>query len=213
MSPSKPEPRADAADAALDDDVSDAADAADDDAEASEEADAGGDPDGAELAAQLQAVTAERDDYVDQLQRQRAEFQNYRKRVEGERRQQVAAGVSRLVESLLPVLDGCDAATAQGHSEVDAVGQALMVALGKAGLERIDAVGEEFDPTQHEAVIFEQASADEADEVASSADEAAEEPDGELAAEAHQVVTEELRSGYRFDGRVLRAAMVKVRTG
>ena len=214
MSPSEPEPRADAADAALDDDVSDAVDAADDDAEASEEADAGGgDTGGAELAAQLQAVTAERDDYVDQLQRQRAEFQNYRKRVEGERRQQVAAGVSRLVESLLPVLDGCDAATAQGHSEVDAVGQALMVALGKAGLERIDAVGEEFDPTQHEAVIFEQASADEADEVASSADEAAEEPDGELAAEAHQVVTEELRSGYRFDGRVLRAAMVKVRTG
>ena len=144
----------------------------------------------ADLLAQLDAVTAERDDYLDQLQRQRAEFQNYRKRVEAERRQQVSAGVSRLVESLLPVLDGCDAATAQGHGEVAAVGQSLMVALGKAGLERIDSVGEPFDPTQHEAVTIEEAVDD-----------------------APQIVTAELRSGFRFDGRVLRAAMVKVRTG
>ena len=235
MSPSESEPRADATGAALDDDVSDAAE---DDAEASKEADAGGgDTGGAELAAQLEAVTAERDDYVDQLQRQRAEFQNYRKRVESERRQQVAAGVSRLAESLLPVLDGCDAATAQGHSEVDAVGQALMVALGKAGLERIDAVGEEFDPTQHEAVIFEQAPADNEaahgddgtrarnaaddalDDEADPADLPAVPSDDAPALSAEddepsrQIVVEELRSGYRFDGRVLRAAMVKVRTG
>lgn len=178
----------------------------------------------ADLLSQLEAVTAERDDYLDQLQRQRAEFQNYRKRVEAERRQQVSAGVSRLVESLLPVLDGCDAATSQGHSEVAAVGQSLMVALGKAGLERIDAVGEPFDPTQHEAVTIEEAPA------APAADEDADEPDvddaGSAAAAepddadapahadgARQIVTAELRSGFRFDGRVLRAAMVKVRTG
>ncbi|WP_419917050.1 nucleotide exchange factor GrpE [Candidatus Poriferisodalis sp.] len=144
----------------------------------------------ADLLPQLEAVMAERDDYLDQLQRQRAEFQNYRKRVEAERRQQVAAGVSRLVESLLPVLDGCDAATAQGHDEVAAVGQSLMVALGKAGLERIDSVGEPFDPTQHEAVTIEEAVDD-----------------------APQIVAAELRSGFRFDGRVLRAAMVQVRAG
>ena len=178
----------------------------------------------AELLVQLDAATAERDDYLDQLQRQRAEFQNYRKRVEAERRQQVSAGVSRLVESLLPVLDGCDAATAQGHSEVAAVGQSLMVALGKAGLERIDSVGEPFDPTQHEAVTIEEAPA------ATAADEDADDPDVDdavsaAAAEpddadapvhadgARQIVTAELRSGFRFDGRVLRAAMVKVRTG
>lgn len=178
----------------------------------------------ADLLAQLDAVTAERDDYLDQLQRQRAEFQNYRKRVEAERRQQVSAGVSRLVESLLPVLDGCDAAAAQGHSEVTAVGQSLMVALGKAGLERIDAVGEPFDPTQHEAVTIEQAPATPApdeDADASDADDAdsaaaAEPDDADALAHAdgaRQVVTAELRSGFRFDGRVLRAAMVKVRTG
>lgn len=172
--------------------------------------------DRADLLSQLAAVTAERDDYLDQLQRQRAEFQNFRKRVEAERRQQVSAGVSRLVESLLPVLDGCDAATAQGHSEVAAVGQSLMVALGKAGLERIDAVGEPFDPTQHEAVTIEAAPAAEngepAGDGAAETDNAAGEAEGDPAA-ARQLVTAELRSGFRFDGRVLRAAMVKVRTG
>ena len=170
----------------------------------------------ADLLSQLDAVTAERDDYLDQLQRQRAEFQNFRKRVEAERGQQVSAGVSRLVESLLPVLDGCDAATAQGHSEVAAVGQSLMVALGKAGLERIDAVGEPFDPTQHEAVTIEEAPAVETGEPAGDGapdtDDAAGEDDGATAT-ARQLVTAELRSGFRFDGRVLRAAMVKVRTG
>lgn len=169
-----------------------------------------------DLQSQLDEVTAERDDYLDQLQRQRAEFQNFRKRVEAERRRQVSVGVSRLVESLLPVLDGCDAATAQGHSEVAAVGQSLMVALGKAGLERIEAVGEPFDPTQHEAVTIEEAPAADIDEPSADGDEgagdAAEDAEGGPAA-AHQLVTAELRSGFRFDGRVLRAAMVKVRAG
>lgn len=175
----------------------------------------------ADLLAELVVVGAERDDYLNQLQRQQAEFQNYRRRAETERRQQVAAGVSRLVESLLPVLDGCDAATAQGHIEVSAVGQSLMVALGKAGLERIDAVGEPFDPTQHEAVTIEEAPA-----VAGPSEPSAEQGDADTAvtgddasrrggSDPHdrQIVAEELRSGFRFDGRVLRAAMVKVRTG
>ena len=247
MSPSKPRPQAKPANTAAavepDDHVSDAVDVPESDAEASEEADAV-DAEAAD-GSELEAAVAQRDDYLQQLQRQRAEFQNYRRRVESDRRQQVAVGVSRLVESLLPVLDGCEAAAAQGHAEVDAVAQSLMVALGKAGLERIDAVGEEFDPTQHEAVIFEQASADEAgddsaaDAGAADGDDSTrardDEPDptdqsgpadlpdapadgaSALAADAEepsrQIVVEELRSGYRFDGRVLRAAMVKVRTG
>ena len=173
----------------------------------------------AALTAQLDEVAAERDDYLDQLQRQRAEFQNFRRRIESDRQQQIAAGVGRLVESLLPVLDGCDAAVTQGHTEVEAVRQALMVALGKAGLERIDAVGEAFDPTQHEAVTIEQAPVSDA---GSGDGEGAEPSSGEPdafddngsgdGAVSRQVVTAELRSGFRFDGRVLRAAMVKVRT-
>ena len=228
-------------------DSADSADAPADGAEASEESTAPADGEGVDAAdtdaadaSELEAVIAQRDDVLEQMQRQRAEFQNYRRRVETERRQQVALGVSRLVESLLPVLDGCDAAAAQGHTEAAAVGQPLMLALSNAGLERIDAVGKEFDPTQHEAVIFEQASADEADH-GSAADAAAARGDGADAGDAdagdadadpseaparspsalasgddqsgRQMVIEELRSGYRFGGRVLRAAMVKVRTG
>ena len=186
----------------------------------------------AELTVQLAAVTTERDDYVDQLQRQRAEFQNFRRRVEADRQQQVSAGVSRLVDSLLPVLDGCDAAAAQGHDEVAPVAQSLMVALGNAGLERIEAVGVPFDPNEHEAVIVEhsppEANAASAETDVSGASQGAPESGRNDNATAHddngadgdpvhgdpvQMVTEELRSGYRFAGRVLRAAMVKVRAG
>ncbi len=195
------------------------------------------------LTEQLQTVTAERDDYLDQLQRQRAEFQNFRRRIDAERQQQISAGVSRLVESLLPVLDGCDAAASQGHNEVATVGQALMVALGKAGLERIDAIGKPFDPTQHEAVTIETAPEIEdgpsdtvvMDAVGSPAANVNESAAGAPASDSgasdsvasdsgandfsasdggdvQQIVTAELRSGFRFDGRVLRAVMVKVRT-
>ncbi len=171
------------------------------------------------LEEQLKATAAERDDYLDQLQRQRAEFQNFRRRIESERRQQVAAGVSRLVESLLPVLDGCDAAALQGHTEVAAVGQALMVALEKAGLERIDAIGKSFDPTQHEAVTVEFAPEPEdgtsdvaAESSSADVDASADESPSSVSGDCRQIVTAELRSGFRFDGRVLRAAMVKVRT-
>ena len=176
----------------------------------------------AEAVAQLDAMTAERDhalterdDYLDQLQRQRAEFRNFRRRVEEDRRQQVSAGVSRLVDSLLPVLDGCDAAVAQGLDDVVPVAQSLLVALAKSGLERIEAVGSPFDPNEHEAVIVEtapRASSD--DDGASDADRV--ESDGipaDAQGDAVQMVIEELRGGYRFDGRVLRAAMVKVRAG
>lgn len=181
------------------------------------------------LAAQLEAAASERDDYLDQLQRQRAEFQNFRRRAEADRAQQVSAGVSRIVDSLLPVLDGCDAAMAQGLDDVSPVAQALMVALGKAGLERIDTVGTPFDPNQHEAVIVEPAPepapADSAEPGSgeSSCDDTAQ-ADGAATvtagagdeASVHDgapMVIDELRSGYRFDGRVLRAAMVKVRAG
>ena len=186
----------------------------------------------AELTMQLAAVTTERDDYVDQLQRLRAEFQNFRRRVEADRQQRVSAGVGRLVDSLLPVLDGCDAAVAQGHDEVAPVAQSLMVALGKAGLERIEAVGVPFDPNEHEAVIVEnsppEANAASAETDVSGASQGVPEPGRNDDATAHddngadgdpahgdpvQMVTEELRSGYRFAGRVLRAAMVKVRAG
>ena len=66
------------------------------------------------LLESLEGVTAERDDYRDSLQRLQADFENFRRRSSQESEQRISAGVSKLVEALLPVLDACDAAEAQG---------------------------------------------------------------------------------------------------
>ncbi|MCS5683014.1 MAG: nucleotide exchange factor GrpE [Actinomycetota bacterium] len=140
-----------------------------------------------ELIEALERVTAERDDHRDSLQRLQAEFENFRRRRSGEMKQQIADGVSQLAEALLPVLDACDAAEAQGLEDVVPIKGSLETALQKYGLVRIEAVGAPFDPNQHEAVLHETG-------------------DG-----GEQVVVEELRPGYRWGQRVMRAAMVKVR--
>lgn len=131
------------------------------------------------------AVIAERDGYLDALQRLKAEFANARRRsAEQASTQRMQAGAS-LVEKLLPVLDSCEAALSQGVEEVRPISDALFEALVGLGLRRVDPVGEAFDPEQHEAVLHE-------------------EGDGE------QIVTETLRTGYSWNDRVLRPAMVKV---
>lgn len=140
-----------------------------------------------DLIESLEQVTAERDQYLESLQRLQAEFENFRKRSATDSENRINAGLARLAEGLLPVLDGCDAAVAQGHQEVAPIQSSLSVALEKEGLERMSAVGAAFDPNEHEAVMHEAG-------------------DG-----GEQVVVEELRTGYRWKGRVLRAAMVKVR--
>ena len=132
-------------------------------------------------------LRAERDEYLSALQRVQAEFDNYRKRTAAASKEMVAAGTARIVESLLPVLDACDAAAGHGDESVDAICGQLLSVLAKEGLERIPSVGEPFDPEIHEAVLHEPGEGGE------------------------QIVVEELRAGYRWGGRVLRAAMVKVR--
>ena len=139
------------------------------------------------LVESLENVTTERDDYRDSLQRLQAEFENFRRRSSGELDQRIASGISRLAESLLPVLDACDAAEAQGLEEVAPIKTSLEAVLKKGGLRRIQAVGAPFDPNQHEAVLHEAG-------------------DG-----SEQLVVEELRPGFWWGKRVLRAAMVKVR--
>lgn len=131
------------------------------------------------------ALIAERDDYLDQLQRAKAEFANVRRR-DGERAEaQRAQAAASLVERLLPVLDSCDAALGQGVEEIRPISDALFEVLSSQGLERVDAAGQPFDPELHEAVMYEEG-------------------------EGEQVVVETLRTGYRWNERVLRAAMVKV---
>ncbi|MFT5531182.1 MAG: molecular chaperone GrpE [Candidatus Poriferisodalaceae bacterium] len=139
-----------------------------------------------DLIETLESVTLERDEYLDSLQRLQADFENFRRRSQSDSEQRVAAGTGRIAEALLPVLDACSAAMGQGIEGVDPIASALSLALGKEGLERIEAVGAPFDPNEHEAVLHEAG-------------------DG-----GEQVVVEELRPGFRWQGRVLRAAMVKV---
>ena len=137
----------------------------------------------------LEQVTAERDEYLDLARRGQAEFENYRRRVEGQRIEQVQRAAESLVSELLPVLDACEAALAHGAEDVLPVQSALFGILLKQGLDPITEVEVPFDPTVHEAVLT----------------EPAEDADDEV------MVAEVLRSGYSWNGRVLRPAMVKVR--
>ncbi len=131
------------------------------------------------------------------LQRTRADFENYRKRVEAEKQSAHSMGQAKSVMKLLPVIDTIERAIANVPEEladnawakgVAGLGKQLDKQLKDIGLEKIDAKpGTSFNPELHQAVQF---------------DEAA---DGEK-----EVVAEELRAGYTLDGTVIRDAMVKV---
>lgn len=158
-------------------------------AEAPEEvpvpAEAGTDASPVELE-EIAVLEAERNEYLESLQRLQADFDNFRKRATKERAEAGTAAVGRFVEALLPVLDACDAAAVHDAASVEPVAKALFGVLETHGLEAIGETGEIFDPNAHEAV--------------------AREP-----GDGPQIVAEVLRTGYRWHGRVLRAAMVRVR--
>jgi molecular chaperone GrpE len=138
------------------------------------------------LEVDLELLLAEREQYLDAYRRAQADFENYRKQAQKRQDDAVVRALGSFVEKLLPVLDACDAALAHGATEVEPVLAALYGALGKEGLERIDPKGAPFDPAEAEAVLHEPGEGGE------------------------QVVSEVLRAGYRWRGRVLRPAMVKV---
>jgi molecular chaperone GrpE len=138
------------------------------------------------LEVDLELLLAEREQYLDAYRRAQADFENYRKQAQKRQEDAVVRALGSFVEKLLPVLDACDAALAHGASEVEPVLAALYGALGKEGLERIDPKGAPFDPAEAEAVLHEPGEG------------------------GDQVVSEVLRAGYRWRGRVLRPAMVKV---
>jgi molecular chaperone GrpE len=120
----------------------------------------GSDATGLTPADELAAVTAERDEYLDLLQRVQADFENYRKRAAREQERLVAHAHERLVRELLPVLDDLGRAleAAERHEEaalvegVELVQQALSRALAKEGLAEIPTDGA-FDPHVHEAML------------------------------------------------------------
>jgi molecular chaperone GrpE len=142
-----------------------------------------------DLVAALEAVTAERDQHLADLQRVSAEFQNFRKQTEKRNSDFAAQAGSRVAEALLPVLDACDAAAQQGVEGVEPVAGQLRGELERAGLQVIAEVDAPFDPNLHEAAMSE------------PGDDGQDGP----------MVAQVLRTGYAWNGRVLRAAMVKVK--
>jgi len=139
----------------------------------------------ARLLDDLDRLQAERNDYLDQLLRTRADFDNYRKRIQKQQSEHQERAAEALVEKLLEPLDTFELAVAHGQG-FEQARDMLVTILTKAGLERIDPAGETFDPNEADAVAHE---------------------DGD----GGPVVAEVLRPGYRWKGRVLRPAMVKVK--
>jgi molecular chaperone GrpE len=144
---------------------------------------------------EVSRLTAERDEYLAHLQRTQAEFDNYRKRMLRDQTAHLERATGNLIEQLLPVLDSFELALNSAGTDVDRLRKGVELvygeflgALEKAGLERIEALGKPFDPEEHEAVMH------------------VEDDTGEAG------VRDVVRSGYRFKGRVLRPAMVKVAT-
>jgi molecular chaperone GrpE len=151
---------------------------------------------GGTLAADLASIRSEAASYLDDLRRLQADFDNYRKRMLREQTNRVAAASQALVSRLLPVLDNFELAISSAEQSrdfdrmlkgVEMVFGELREVLHNEGLSAIEAEGKPFDPACHEAVV-------------------AVEEDGAEAGTVLDVV----RTGYEFQGKVLRPAMVKV---
>ena len=130
-------------------------------------------------------LAAERDQHLSDLQRVTAEFANFRKQTDKRNAETVRQAAARVMQAILPVLD---AAVLQQVEGVEPIAVQLRSVLEAQGLEVIDQA-EAFDPNRHEAAISEPGDDDQ---------------DGPMVAEV-------LRTGYAFNGRVLRAAMVRVK--
>jgi molecular chaperone GrpE len=139
----------------------------------------------------LETATADRDQFKDMALRIQADFENYRKRSAGLQADEVDRSTGKVVESLLPVLDACEAAFSHGADGVEPIWSALLGVLQKQGLEVLDLADQPFDPALADAVSHEPG-------------------DGE-STNGEPVVAEVLRTGYRWKNRVIRAAMVRVK--
>ncbi len=141
---------------------------------------------------ELARAEAKAAEYLDLLQRERANFINFRRRAETERADSQQYATAQLLKKLLPAVDDFDralAAAPEGQPWVEGVrmiDRKLRTLLEQEGVTAIPSVGQPFDPALHEAVAYEN------------------EGDGE------DVVAEEFARGYRHKDKVLRHAMVKV---
>ena len=169
-------------------------------------------PSGGDADEALAAVQKERDTYKEQFLRAVADFDNYRKRIERERRELSEYAATDVLHELLPIIDNFERAlsasapgasafakapadkTAEKQVDIEAfrrgvelIHKQMLELLRKRGVTHIDALGADFDPNVHQAVIHEPS-------------------------EGHREgeVMEELQRGYKLGDRLLRPAMVKV---
>ena len=136
------------------------------------------------------------EELTDKVKRQMAEFDNFRKRTEKEKSQMYDMGAKTIVEKILPVIDNFErglAAVPEDNKEdafvvgMDKIYRQMLTVLEEAGVTPIEAVGAEFDPNFHNAVMHVE-----------------DETLGE------NVVAEELQKGYMYRDTVVRHSMVKV---
>ena len=143
----------------------------------------------------LEEVRRERDALQDRLLRSAAEFDNYRKRMDRERRDLAEYTAGEAIKDLLPIIDNLERALQASALDdplrkgVELIHKQMLEILRRRGVTPIEALGADFDPNVHEAVTQE---------------ESAQHRDGE--------VMEELQRGYKVGDRLLRPAMVKVAT-
>ena len=140
------------------------------------------------------ALRQEKESLHDRLLRTAADFDNYRKRVERERREFTEFAAADILQELLPIIDNFERAlqAPAGPDEgfrrgIELIHKQMLDLLRKRGVKPIDVLGADFDPNLHQAVVHEVSG---------------EHREGE--------VTEELQRGYTLGDRLLRPAMVKV---
>jgi molecular chaperone GrpE len=145
---------------------------------------------------QVEALRRENDELRDQLLRRRADFDNYRKRVERDRQEMSTEAVARLLGDLVPSLDNLDRALEVGGDEkslregVELIRRDLVSLLEGQGVKVEDPRGQPFDPLRHQALSY---------------DPAPGFRDG--------TVVSVLRKGYSLRDRLLRPALVVVAKG
>ncbi len=144
---------------------------------------------------ELAEARRERDEYYDRLLRKTAEFENYRKRVDRERRESAQYAAGDLLEALLPIVDDFERALqAEAGPDAEAYRQGIELIykqlqdlLARRGVTLVESVGQAFDPRVHQAITYESSPG-----------------------RAEGEVIEEVRRGYKLGDRLLRPAMVKV---
>lgn len=151
--------------------------------------------DEAKADAEMAKLAADLEELRQSMLRSQADFANYRKRIEKERFEDSKRATARVIEALIPVIDGFEHALA-AHREAEyenyrkgfeLIHKQLLDNITKLGVERIDPVGKPFDPHLHQAM---------------DRTETTEEKDG--------TILQVFQPGYVFHGRVLRPAMVRV---